>query len=119
MVFTLEGSVSIAENRTNNESEENILSSDLPSPHLVINGVDHSPGPLYNENTNITRRAILIATDEDPFELIRKSMNIVKNHIRQQNNINNNEYINPKSCSRKNKISELSRSSYIYERGPG
>lgn len=102
MVFSLEGSVSLRTDRNSTyampaskrgishlrgDFEENSLDH-----HIVLHGLDHSyvnivaTDPHYQPSSAaaVTRRAMLIALGDDPFELVRRGVSLVKQSVRDQ-----------------------------------
>ena len=79
MIFSLEGSLSLNAHNNSTSNDQN----SGHSPHLVIHGLDNSPGKFLVETpANLTRLGLLISVGDDPFALIRHAVNTMKKFIK-------------------------------------
>ena len=97
MGFTLEGSVTFSADHPAPERDsvsESYSESERYSAadHLLLHGHDISEGDFTDENVPNTseaphgrsRRAVLVSTGKDPFVLVSSSMELVKDHLKEQ-----------------------------------
>ena len=91
MGFTLEGSVTFSADHPAPE-RDSVRDKDRAAGHLLLHGHDISEGDFTDESVPNTseaphgrsRRAVLVSTGKDPFVLISSSMELVKDHLREQ-----------------------------------